>query len=360
MKNNQSRPARRGFTAAELVIVIAIIAVLASILIPVVGKVRQKAYSVDSENFLNSLVGAIERYHQDFRAYPGPVTNDMVSNDVSGAQIAPAFNPADRIAIAATAGYETTGPITAANFTMAENLVLGLLGGLMVDTSAGRPRLTYDPALVGSGPSSLNTVGPRKTYAAYLDANNLSWKTTGNGKTGRFFDDSVPTGINDSIIPEFVDRYPDPMPIAYLRAKVGALTSTPPANWSATDNPVVTYDSSNAGNRIGQYDLHQVIPYVQTYSGVTIGVSKKLPTYVDGNNNGNIAPRHGLQNVVVGASLTPGSPNYQYPYEGYGYFQNPSIANTPRNKDGFILIGAGPDRVYGTKDDITNFGAVAP
>jgi hypothetical protein len=30
-----------------------------------------------------------------------------------------------------------------------------------------------------------------------------------------------------------------------------------------------------------------------------------------------------------------------------------------REKDKYILISAGPDRVYGTDDDITNFGSVA-
>jgi hypothetical protein len=31
-----------------------------------------------------------------------------------------------------------------------------------------------------------------------------------------------------------------------------------------------------------------------------------------------------------------------------------------RKKDEYILISAGPDRVYGTPDDITNFGQVTP
>ena len=34
------------------------------------------------------------------------------------------------------------------------------------------------------------------------------------------------------------------------------------------------------------------------------------------------------------------------------YFMNPNIAGQPRGKDGFVLISAGADRLYGTKDDI--------
>ena len=39
------------------------------------------------------------------------------------------------------------------------------------------------------------------------------------------------------------------------------------------------------------------------------------------------------------------------------YFKHPALANTPVNKDGYILIAAGKDRKFGTKDDLTNFGA---
>jgi hypothetical protein len=37
-------------------------------------------------------------------------------------------------------------------------------------------------------------------------------------KTGSFTDDSCPK-IQDTIIPEFVDPYPEPMPILILRAR---------------------------------------------------------------------------------------------------------------------------------------------
>jgi hypothetical protein len=55
------------------------------------------------------------------------------------------------------------------------------------------------------------------------------------------------------------------------------------------------------------------------------------------------------------------------------YFMNPTAqpsntstpdyinaTGTPRAKDTYILISAGPDRTYGTKDDITSFGSVEP
>jgi len=54
------------------------------------------------------------------------------------------------------------------------------------------------------------------------------------------------------------------------------------------------------------------------------------------------------------------------PYNALPYFKNPTLnpygtsnaAGVPRNRDSFILISAGPDRIYGTLDDITTFGNV--
>ena len=49
-----------------------------------------------------------------------------------------------------------------------------------------------------------------------------------------------------------------------------------------------------------------------------------------------------------------------YPYDLHAYLRSPQNDNQARQKDGFILISAGSDRVYGTSDDITSFGAIAP
>jgi hypothetical protein len=48
------------------------------------------------------------------------------------------------------------------------------------------------------------------------------------------------------------------------------------------------------------------------------------------------------------------------PADAYPYFTNPAIPNSPRQKDGYLLISAGKDRVYGTADDILSSGTVFP
>ena len=62
---------------------------------------------------------------------------------------------------------------------------------------------------------------------------------------------------------------------------------------------------------------------------------------------------HGLRTVTWTATPSLGS---QFPYDAYPYLIGSS--GTVRQKDSYILISAGADRIYGTADDIVNFGTV--
>src|SRR5688500_19158057 len=73
-------PQHRGFTTIELLVVIGIIVPLISLLIPVVGKVRDSARATDTAAWVQQLGGAIEAYHADFRAYPGPLADSQILN----------------------------------------------------------------------------------------------------------------------------------------------------------------------------------------------------------------------------------------------------------------------------------------
>jgi prepilin-type N-terminal cleavage/methylation domain-containing protein len=319
---------RRGFTMIEVLIVLIIILVLAGILIPVVSIMQRRAQGANTSALINQLQTAIETYYQDHRAYPGPLSNAEVYTALGGGT-APAI----------------TGATPTAQITGSENLVLGLMGGLY---NAGGV-LTFDASRIGTGAPSLNLAAPRGGKAYLASAANLS---------DGVFSDASGTAA-DSSIPEFVDRFNNPLPVLYLRARVGARST---ANTEG-DNPIITN-----GTRTGPYDISQVIGYTSTL----IGVGKNLQDYyINGTatsrENLGTAPYHGLRAIGIGTSIRATDGNaYQLPYNAHPYFRDPNTtglavaSQAPRQRDRYILISAGEDRVYGTADDITNFGAVNP
>jgi len=156
-------------------------------------------------------------------------------------------------------------------------------------------------------------------------------------------------------------------------------------------NNVITVGAAAAtpGQTAGQYQLEQIIGYTGAYTGTwpslspdtaaspagkSIGEGKTVIKGAQYTNSGSPvtspATYHGLRTIATAldASTAKGDPKFTYPYDAYAYLRNPQLStinaanahsgDVARQKDGFILISAGPDRIYGTEDDITSFGSV--
>ena len=319
-----------GFTLVEMLTVIGIIVLLVSILLPVVSSVRTKGHVADTQAMLARIATGIESYYSDYKAYPGPLHNGQI---FAGGLTPPAITVSNR------PGGAATEAVTADKITQSENLAIGLLGGMrpVVSGSGAVTSFTFDWNQMGGGPMSLNPRAPKKGRA-YMDKVSLS--------DGDYRDESG--DADDSILPEFLDKFPSPMPILYMRANVGK-------------SGIVT-DKLAIGDQ-EQYDLKQIQAYTLSEPGRTIGEGREAPSDED------LRPRpapgtpnsekikHGLRQVRTTATLidppppTPPGLQYFYPYDLYAFMRHPSMANTPRQKDSYILISAGADRIYGTRDD---------
>ena len=287
-----------GFTLIELLVVIGIIVVLMGILIPVAAHVRKSAYVASTQSQLLVIQSGIEAYRQVFESYPGPLADSQVQGGTAPLMLTDAGGPGVKAVITGT-----------------ENLALGILGGLTpVVPATVPPTFKFDPTLVGGGPSSLNPLKAQR-YQSFVDPVAAGLDTVKAGRAWLPWTNPAHENISnqassykDTVVPEFVDRFPDTLPILYIRARVGAT------------NVVPGFPVAGAA---AAYDPAQLYPY--PFAIVVVNPNGVKPTPSD-------------------------FPTAQ------SYFGSLANFNVPRQKDGFMLISAGADRIYGTADDLTNTG----
>ncbi len=81
---NQTRLSVRGFTLIELLVVIGIIAILAGMLLPVLGKVKQKAMIQNARTEMKNIEAAISHYYERYSRYPTPDTANLPTDFTFG------------------------------------------------------------------------------------------------------------------------------------------------------------------------------------------------------------------------------------------------------------------------------------
>jgi prepilin-type N-terminal cleavage/methylation domain-containing protein len=318
---------RRGFTLLELLVVIGIIVVLIGLLLPAASGVRKQAQATNTRAQIGQLSAQIQAYFGDFNAFPGPIPNTQLR------EMGPSTNG---ITLAAASGSDG---MFGNRITMAENLYLGLMGGLRPLTAT---TFEYSHEIAGLGPRALGST-PKK-LSPYGENTDITARTVSGIISGDFKDESGDG--DDTAIPEFIDRFPNAMPLLYLRARTGIQT--------APGAVVVSATAKGAG--AAQYDLTQVSPYTSKDAAEGYIGDGKTDDRVPRVPVGKKFYEHGFTSAdapVATATTASGQP---YPYNINAALRHPTVANTPKQKDGYILISAGIDRVYGTKDDITNFG----
>jgi prepilin-type N-terminal cleavage/methylation domain-containing protein len=330
---------KSGFTLVELLVVILIIGILVGILIPVVTKIKTKGYAATTLAQINALRGAIEAYQGTYNAYPGPIPDHYMY------QLPPGTPPLPT-------GVQPS-PMGNSQMTQHENAVLGIMGGLSLVGGV----VTFNPNDVGNGPRNLSPGNPAQHAPFY---NNTKELTQG------FFSDKVDgagkpiASCYDSSVPEFVDRFSEPLPILYLRARRGA---------KGVMSDMKNYNAMQPAE-LFQYDVRQYYSYIAE-PGVPAKPIVVGGRYQAGNGKpppGNSNPDQGLFDLGPAAQQMTDTwdshnANFAIPYFKHATLNAAGTSNdqgTPRSKDSFILISAGADRIFGTNDDLASFGTVGP
>ena len=351
---SRRRPSQpRGFTLIELLVVIGIIVLLAAILLPVVSQIRKQAYNTSTQGQMQRILQACESYYHDFNSYPGPIANVNLSGG-SGAQtiLMGSTTPAGAVPGSGTA------------VTSSENLVLGLLGYLDPPPSGSTGAPTFNNGGVvatGANPTpppgppphdvlNLNPLRPGISYH-YIDyvPDELS---TGKMSSMEY---SANGTSSDSNVPEFVDRFPEHLPILYIRAFPGGgagnpTTNPPVSNTDVTSGYVVQYnfkELKDYGSFIQLTNVTAGKPAV-VWSNLTLTEPPTLYSYYT------VSLSNGPDQLDMGLEAIPYNDWYSAtPASGTNYyFNNPNIGGAAvRGKDGFLLICAGKDHTFGTIDD---------
>ncbi|MFQ5591513.1 MAG: type II secretion system protein [Phycisphaerae bacterium] len=336
-------PRTRAFTLVELLVVISIIALLVAVLLPAVSSVRNQAKTVQVRAQLTTLGQGLEAYRTEDvfgGAYP-PSASDKGSD------------ADERLLIADPLGEDPSQEVMISG---AHLLLFAMLGADLLgppgfidfnhnrkwsdDTHAGNDG-RYDGAYKLDN-DTREEVRPRYGNGGYVSDNMREKHVRALGEledTGVITQWTAPNTPETRRLPLFVD--PWDRPILYYRANTGAKmmigTAAKRGIYYQDDNALIT----------GSTDVGE--------SGIDFGYG---PLDISGAAAG--AVYHRLlwtAQPIPTEDMNDGK--YDDSFARFIWDKSVKARLEPVRKDSYLLITAGPDGVYGSLDDITNWSREA-
>lgn len=134
IRSHRTQADYRGFTLIELLVVISIIAVLAGLLFPAMGAVRNMARKTSAKNDVTQIVNAVKMYYTEYGRYP-LVTADPSGTATSTQQFTSESQNGQLIGVLRASGGANTDNPRGIRFLEVPNAKSGR-SGLVVGTGA--------------------------------------------------------------------------------------------------------------------------------------------------------------------------------------------------------------------------------
>lgn len=335
---------RNAFTLVELLVVMAIIALLVGVLLPAIGAVRTQAKKTQAQAQFTALDTGLEAYRAEANlggTYP-PSASDNPDNPHLIANPASHLSPQDENTVIAGAHLLF--------HTMLGADMLGTPGfndfdrdGLWWNDTSNRDG--------SDGAYELHATTAQPLHARYGGAGYVSDKMKTQARTLGELQDSGrmvawdPAVENTATRNQFLFVDPWDQPVLYYQANRAAqfiVTPGPngePGIYRQEDNAIITGSSGGELDSPGVDFGAAPCPHGFRHRIGQVVESPPLPITLDAN---------GVNTILT---------NDAYHHTFAAYILDPSsrVRNEPVRKETYLLISAGPDATYGTEDDSTNW-----
>ncbi|HAL44373.1 MAG: hypothetical protein A2Y12_15780 [Planctomycetes bacterium GWF2_42_9] len=335
-----------GFTIVELLTVMAIIAILMGLLLPAMQAVRKLAKDTSQKAQFKAIENALEAYHTENGMYPDSTASSTNNEDTEGAhKLAEALVGRDLLGFDSKSSWDAKYDETR---TDSDEIYATLDSGVdqaTVEASLKRRQTVY---------LNVDKVGAFQLSQLF---NNTGFVYPGNIKTDGSKDTariaapvltdtykvkkvSLPNGSTDMA----------GTPILYYKADTASklFPDTMSSNGNSSDDlayAATVADACSPGYMYNIYDNDELVKLHQMMKPTVAGIHRFNENYQE------------TISFTTGAGAAVNNQAVKGVWLFYNTITNPKMTSQvrPHNSDTYILISAGNDGIYGTKDDIYNF-----